>query len=87
VKEEKKLAGKSFSPRIQTTSSLKNLDRYVKKIRCKRESPFQVREMQSAFHPRAQRSAFRRGDVRPRRRSFDRENPRLQRSPNSNRLC
>ncbi len=34
-----------------------------------------------------QRNAFRHRDARQQRRSFARENPRLRRSPNSNRLC
>ena len=35
----------------------------------------------------AQRNAFRRCDARQQRRLFARENRRLRRSPNSNRLC
>jgi len=34
------------------------------------ESPLQVPEKQSAFHPRAQRNAFRRRDARLQSRSF-----------------
>jgi hypothetical protein len=44
-----------------------------------------VPQTQSAFHPLAQRNAFRR-DARQQSRSFARENPRLTRRPNANRL-
>jgi Flavin reductase like domain len=50
-------------------------------------SPFPIPETLSAFHPRAQRIAFRRRGVHQQRRLFGPWNPRLQRSPNSNRLC
>jgi hypothetical protein len=39
------------------------------------------------FHPRAQRNAFRRRDVRLQRKSFALRHSRLRRSPNSNRPC
>jgi hypothetical protein len=41
----------------------------------------------SAFHPLAQRTAFRCHDARRQSRSFARWNQRLKRSPNSIRLC
>ena len=41
------------------------------------EPLFPIPQTQSAFHPRAQRSAFRRRDGRPQRRTFSRKNPRL----------
>ena len=41
----------------------------------------------SAFHPHAQRNAFRRRDVRLQSRSFARWNQSLRRSPNSNRFA
>jgi hypothetical protein len=41
---------------------------------------------ESAFHPRAQRNAFRRRGVRWQSRLFVRENPRLKPSPGSNRV-
>src|SRR5215469_5671453 len=46
-----------------------------------RESPVPVPETQSAFHPRAQRNAFRRRDVRQQRRLFALLNPLLRHSP------
>ena len=46
------------------------------------ESPIQARQTQSAFHPRAQRNAFRRRGAHQQRRLFAPENPRLKRSPN-----
>jgi hypothetical protein len=51
----------------------------VKPIRRKRRLQIQVPETQSAFHPNAQRNAFRRRDVRQQSRSFAAENPRLRR--------
>jgi hypothetical protein len=48
--------------------------------------PIRVPQNPLAFHPLAQRNAFRRRDVRRQRRLFVRENPRLRRSPKSNRL-
>jgi hypothetical protein len=62
-------------------------DRLVKSIRDKPEWPILVPEKQSAFHPHAQRNAFRRRGEHPQSRLFARLNPRLKRSPNSNRLC
>jgi len=58
----------------------------VKPIRGKRESPIRVLQTQSAFHPHAQRNAFHHRDVRQQFRLFARSNPKLTRSPNSNRL-
>ena len=46
-----------------------------------RVSLFAVPEKQSAFHPRAQRNAFRRRDVRLQSRSFARWNQSMRRSP------
>ena len=51
------------------------------------EPPIRVRGKPSAFHPHAQRNAFRHRSVRPQSRSFARWNQSLRRSPNSNRLC
>ena len=51
------------------------------------ELPIRVPETRSAFHPHAQRNAFRRRDVRQQSRSFARWNQSLRRSPNSSRLC
>jgi hypothetical protein len=48
---------------------------------------FQVQEKRSTFHPLAQRNAFRRRGARQQSKLFARSNPRLRRSPNSNRLC
>src|SRR6266705_2513602 len=50
------------------------------------ESPPQVQETRSAFHPHAQRNAFRRRGVRPQSRSFALENPRLNRNRAGSRL-
>jgi hypothetical protein len=50
------------------------------------ESPLRVRQTPSAFHPRAQRNAFRRRDARQQPRLFARWNQSLRPSPNSNRL-
>jgi hypothetical protein len=47
-------------------------------------APIRLPQTPSAFHPPAQRNAFRRRDVRPQRRSFARKNPLLQRSPTPN---
>jgi hypothetical protein len=61
-------------------------------LACQANSP-QARTADSSsingvsFHPRAQRNAFHRRDVRQQRRLFARENPRLKRNSNSNRLC
>ena len=51
-----------------------------------RPTQIRVRETQSAFHPHAQRTAFRRRDARQQSRSFAPRNQRLRRSPSSNRL-
>jgi hypothetical protein len=59
----------------------------VKPIRRKRRLQIQVPETQSAFHPNAQRNAFRRRDVRQQSRSFARWDQWLRPSPNSNRLA
>jgi hypothetical protein len=48
---------------------------------------FQFPKTQSAFHPRAQRNAFRCCDVRQQSRSCAPRNPVLRHNPNSNRLC
>jgi hypothetical protein len=58
-----------------------------KPIRRKRKSPIRVPQTPSAFHPHAQRNAFRRRGVRQHSRSFARWNQSLRRSPNSNRRC
>src|SRR6266478_815662 len=58
----------------------------VKTIRRKCESPLRVPEMQSTSHPHAQRTAFRRRDVRRQSRSFVRLNPPLKCGPSSNRF-
>jgi hypothetical protein len=50
------------------------------------ELPNPTPQTQSAFHPHAQRNAFRRRDVRPQSKSFARRDQSLRRSPNSNRL-
>jgi hypothetical protein len=50
-------------------------------------SLIRVRQTQSAFHPHAQRTAFRRRDVHQQSRSFARLNQSLRYSPNSTRLC
>src|SRR2546423_3761821 len=50
------------------------------------ESPVPLPEMLSGFRRNGPRNAFRR-DVRQQSRLFARNNPRLRRSPNSNRLC
>ena len=70
---------RSFTMVTRTTRD----DRTLRRL----ESQIQVPETQSAFHPRAQRNAFRRRDVRLQSRSFARWNQSLRRSPNSNRLC
>jgi hypothetical protein len=49
------------------------------------ESPIQVRQKRSTFHPHAQRTAFHHRDARQQWRLFARENPRLKHNPNSNR--
>jgi hypothetical protein len=49
--------------------------------------PLAAPETQSAFHPRAQRNAFRRRGARLQSRSFEPPNQGLTHSPNSNRLC
>jgi hypothetical protein len=54
---------------------------------CRIESPIQVPQTQSAFHPHAQRNAFRRRGARLQSRSFARWNQSPIRNPNSNRLC
>jgi hypothetical protein len=59
----------------------------VKPILRDPESLIQVPETRSAFHPRAQRNAFRRRDAHRQRRLFARKNPKLRRSPTSIRLC
>ena len=53
-----------------TTPSLEKNSPPVKTIRRKRESPIRVPKTQSAFHPHAQRNAFRRRDARQQSRSF-----------------
>ena len=47
------------------------------------KSTILVQQMQSAFHPRAQRNAFRRHDVRQQSRSFARWNQVFRRGHNS----
>jgi hypothetical protein len=54
---------------------------------CKRKSPIQVPETQSAFHLRAQRNASHCRGARLQSRSFARWNQSLRHSFNSNRLC
>ena len=56
----------------------------VNPVSRKPESPIQVPEKQSAFPPRAQRSAFRCRGGRQQSRSFARWNQSLNYSPNSN---
>jgi hypothetical protein len=51
------------------------------------ELPILTPQKQSAFHPHAQRNAFRCRDARQQSTLFALENPRLRRSLNSNRLC
>jgi hypothetical protein len=53
----------------------------VNPVSRKPESPIQVPEKQSAFHPRAQRNAFRHRDVGLQSRSFARWNQSLRHSP------
>jgi hypothetical protein len=65
-----------------TASSLEKIRQPVKTIRRNPESPIRVAQTQSAFHPRAQRDACRRLDVRPQSRLFVPQNPRLKPSPN-----
>ena len=48
--------------------------------------PFPIPETQSAFHPLAQRTVFRRRDVRQQSTSFARWNQSLRHRPNSTRL-
>jgi hypothetical protein len=50
------------------------------------KSPVPVRQTPSAFHPHAQRNAFRRRDARLQSRSFVPENQSLSHSPSSTRL-
>src|SRR5437867_13119813 len=52
-----------------------------------RHAQIRVPQTQSAFHPHAQRNAFRRRDPRPPSRFFARQNRRLRRSANSSQLC
>src|SRR4029077_20646611 len=65
--------------------SLETFCQPVEAIRRKRESLIQAPETPSAFHPHAQRNAFRRRDTRQQSRSFARWKQSLRRSPNSNR--
>jgi hypothetical protein len=61
--------------------------RLLVKTTCgKRRSPIRVPQTQSAFHGRAQRSAFRCRDAVQQSRLVARENPLLRCSPNSTRL-
>ena len=65
--EAKNLAGKCPPPDSDPFSDgrvCKKSGQLVKTIRSKGESPIQVPQTQSAFHPRAQQNAFRRRDVR-----------------------
>ena len=68
LEEAKNLAGKVLrliQDRLSDAEFGKNRRQPVKAIRRKRESRIRVPETQSAFHPHAQRNAFRRRDVRP----------------------
>ena len=87
--EAKNPAGKSPPPDsdpFDDGRALIKIPSIVNTIRRERKSPIRVPETQSAFHPHAQRNAFRRRDVRLQSRSFARWNQSLRRSPNSNRL-
>jgi hypothetical protein len=64
-----------------------NLASLSRQFAAKRESPIRVLQKRLACHPRAQRNDFRRCDARPQSRLSARWNPRLRRSPSSNRLC
>jgi hypothetical protein len=57
------LAGRLIQIRL-TTLSFEKISPLVNTQFAKRESPIQAPETQSAFHPRAQRNAFRPRDVR-----------------------
>ena len=83
LKDRRKPVGRSASAGFRSwfKGSFEKSRQLVKQIRRGIESPIPIRETQSAFHPRAQRNAFRRRDARQQRRSFARENPRRRRSP------
>ena len=72
----------AFDPRIASISSAQFLILFFTKA----ESAIVAPETQSVFHRHAQRNAFRHRGAHPQSRLFARENPRLTRSPNSNRL-
>jgi hypothetical protein len=66
----------------------RNRDSNVAQPRTARtELPIPIPQTLSAFHPRAQRNAFRCRGVRLQSRSFARKNQSLKRSPSSNQLC
>src|SRR6476646_3231766 len=60
-------------PGFQTTPSVEKSRLLVKTTSDQRESPLPVPEKPSAFHPRAQRNAFRRRDARLQSKSFGRK--------------
>jgi hypothetical protein len=90
LQKTKNLAGKCPPPDSDSVWALPSLAKsrlLVKAARSNCEPLISVRGKQLAFHPLAQRNAFRRRGARPQRRSFARWNQSLRRSPNSNRLC
>src|SRR5438876_12334023 len=87
---ERRTSGRSILLPIQiclATPSFEKSRQLGKTIRRKGESPIPVPQTHSAFHPHAQRNAFRRRDVHQQRSLFARENRSLRHSSNSNRLC
>jgi hypothetical protein len=70
---------KRFPLSSRCVSTVHSIDGY--------KPPSPIPGTQSAFHPRAQRSVDRGRDVRQLRRSFALCDPRLRRSPNSNRFA
>src|SRR5260370_585628 len=84
LEEAKNLAGESPPPDSDLFDDgrvLKKSRLLVKQTRPKRRSQIRVPEKPSAFHPHAQRTAFRRRDAHQQSRSFAPRNPRLRRSP------
>src|SRR6266542_2714298 len=81
LEQAKNLAGESSPPDsnpFNDAESAENRASLSRQFAAAANSLIQVRETRSAFHPHAQRNAFRRRDERPQSRSFARENQSLR---------